>query len=74
MSLIYLITKGFEDSLTCGCDTTDSVRYHLRANKIDLSLKEGIKDVRFIQINREGHRWPTIFSSHVIMRYYSLQI
>ena len=39
MSFIYLITKGFEDSFTCGCDTTDSVRYHLRANKIDLSLK-----------------------------------
>ena len=39
MSFIYFITKGFEDSLTCGCDTTDSVRYHLRANKIDLSLR-----------------------------------
>ena len=39
MSFIYLITKGLEDSFTCGCDTTDSVRYHLRANKIDLSLK-----------------------------------
>jgi hypothetical protein len=39
MSFIYLITKGFEDSFTCGCDTTDSVRYLLRANKIDLSLK-----------------------------------
>jgi hypothetical protein len=38
MSFIYLIRKGFEDSFTCGCDTTDSVRYHLRANKIDLSL------------------------------------
>jgi len=39
MSFIYLITKGFEDSLACGCNKTDSVRYHLRANKIDLSLK-----------------------------------
>jgi hypothetical protein len=43
MSFIYLITKGFEDSFTCGCDTTDPVRYHLRANKIDLSLKINIK-------------------------------
>ena len=34
MSFIYLIAKGFEDSFTCGCDTTDSVRYHLRANKL----------------------------------------
>jgi hypothetical protein len=42
MSFIYLILKGFEDSFTCGCDTTDSVRYHLRAKKIDLSLKVGL--------------------------------
>jgi len=41
MSFIYLITKGFEDSFTCDWDTTDSVRCHLRANKIDLSLKKG---------------------------------
>ena len=39
MSFICLITNGFEDACTCGCDKTDSVRYHLRANKIDLSLK-----------------------------------
>jgi hypothetical protein len=31
--------KNFEDSLTCGCDSTDSVRYHLRAKKKDLSIK-----------------------------------
>jgi hypothetical protein len=37
---MYITTKLFEDSLTCGCDSTDSVRYHLRANKVDLSLKD----------------------------------
>ena len=38
-SLLFTFTFiCFEDSFTCGCDTTDSVRYHLRANKIDLSL------------------------------------
>jgi hypothetical protein len=40
MPFIYIITELFEDLFTCGCDTTDSVRYHLRANKVDLSLKK----------------------------------
>jgi hypothetical protein len=39
---MYLIIKGFGDSFACGCDTTDSVRYHLRANKIDLSLNQSV--------------------------------
>jgi len=38
MPFIYTITKLYEDSLTCGCGSTDSVRYDLRANKVDLSL------------------------------------
>jgi hypothetical protein len=38
MPFIYITTKLFEDSLICGCDSTDSVRYHLRANKVVLSL------------------------------------
>jgi hypothetical protein len=38
MPFIYITPKVFEDSLTCGCDKSDSVRYHLRANKVDLSL------------------------------------
>ena len=40
MPFIYITTKVFEDSLSYSCDTTDSVHYHLRANKIDLSLEE----------------------------------
>ena len=46
-SLLFTFTTiCFEDSSTCGCDTTDSVRYHLRANKIDLSLKWAQKNLR----------------------------
>jgi hypothetical protein len=43
-SLLFIFTTiYFEDSFTCGYDTTGSVRYHLRANKIDLSLKKLIR-------------------------------
>jgi hypothetical protein len=44
--------KVLEDSLTCGCDTTDSMRYHLRANKVDLSFKQGTS------IFKKGTRIP----------------
>jgi hypothetical protein len=39
MPFIYMTIKKNEDSLTCGSDETDSMRYHLRANKIDFSSK-----------------------------------
>ena len=38
MPFIYITTKVYEDSLAYGCGTTDSVHYHLRGIKVDLSL------------------------------------
>ena len=63
MPFIYITTKAFEDSLTYGCGTTDSVRYHLCGIKVDLSLNRGIfhAGLVFWAELREGHLLFSIF-------------
>ena len=62
MPLIYITTKVFEDSLPCGSDTTNSVRYHLRASKVYLSLKLDESGYRVdSKIARSAARVPTLW-------------
>ena len=62
---MYITTKVYEDSLSYGCGTTDSVRYHLRGIKFDLPpLLAGFKVVPLVQVDiaKSGHKKKSNFS------------